>query len=489
MKKIIVILTLALIGMTAVYSQDMQTPQVAVGKADKDYATHRLFIYGSAGYSNNIYDRINKTFIYDHYSYSAAFEMRYAFFFAPQWGVSLGAGASRFNAKGTLNIEGVLPNYNDPAFDPSGQHYYDLYYKTNDLVEEQIIYALEVPLQFHFEKRLGSSGIFASLGAKGYFPLSAQSEFPQGKGTITTKGYEAYTNTWYTDPPHFGEWNVGGTPPKVKLNPYSVDAIADFGTIIRLSRICDLYIGVYGSYGLMDILPKAADKKNFISSEQNNSFTVNSLLASNYLGEYNKYVKDNDLGWKTADEKWNQWQIGLKIGLHINFSGKKYEKEKSNSEITPTFVRDTVHVVNIYNMAPIVQAEDSDFTATEREDIDKLTNLLSNGKILFDLDSDVPKIDNKNFIAASAEIFNMEPGFRLIIEGYTCELGTEEHNRNLASRRAKAIRKIFIEEGVDPTRIQTAAYTVHDPESHLNITEESLKAHRVVIFRIVKGDN
>ena len=494
MKKLIVILTVALINAMAAFSQnDMQTNQENIRKSNEDYAKHRFLIYGSTGYGNSIYDGINESFIHSHYSFSSALELKYAFFFAPKWGFSIGMGVSRFDAKATLNIEGVIPHYNDPVFDPSGQRYYDLYYQTNNLVEKQRIYALEAPLQFHFEHHIGRNGIFASLGARGYFPISAQSVFPQGQGTLTTKGYEEFTDTWYTDPPHFGERDARATPAKVKLNPYSVDAIAEFGGIFPISHKCDFYVGVYGSYGFMDVLPKAADKKNFITPEQNNGFAVNSLLASNFLNEYNKYIDNNNLNWKKVDEKWNRWQIGVKVGLHIKFGGKKYESEKSGSKNkrgnNVTLVHDTVRIVSIYNMSPIAQTDDNDLVSSEKESsISTLTNVLSNSKILFDLDSDVPKIDDKNFIVEATEILKKEPALRLIIEGYTCELGTEKHNRALATQRANAIRNLFIEQGVAPEQIQTAAYTAKDLESKQNIIGKNLEAHRTVIFRIIKGN-
>ena len=486
MKKIALILIIAITGTIAAYSQnDIQANQEdkVVYSSNRDYARHRLFVYGSTGYSNSIYDKIDRSFIYNHYSFSSALELKYAFFFAPKWGVSLGAGISRFEAKGTLNIEGVFPRYNDPGFYSSGQRYYDLHYKTNDLVEKQEIYALEAPLQFHFENSFGRYGIFASLGAKGYFPIiSAKSKFPQG--TITTKGYEEFTNAWYTDPPHFGERETRSTPANVKLNKCSVDAIADFGGTFRLNYKCDLYFGAYGSYGFMDVLPKNANKKNFITPEQNDNFVVNSLLASNFLSEYNKYVKKNNLGWKTADEKWNRWQVGLKVGFHFKFGGKKLEKVKENIVV----VRDTINIINIINMPPIVLSEGRNFTSSEQENVGKLTELLKNGRILFDLDSFVPKVENMNFIFEAAEILKKEPALRLIVEGYTCELGSEKHNRELATKRANAIRDLFVKQGVASERIHAAAYTANDPQNKLNIIDKDLTAHRVVIFRIVRGN-
>ena len=261
----------------------------------QDYARHRVYINYGMGYANSMYDKIDRSFIYGNYAYNQAIEVKYAYFFAPRWGVGLGAGVSQYAAKNTLNIEGVIPHYNDPTFDPSGQRYYDLHYQTDNLVEQQRIWALEMPIQGYFQNHIANSkwDVIASLGFKGYFPfISAQSKYPQGDGTLTISGYEAFTNTWYADPPHFGKQNVPATPATAKLS-YSMDVIADIGGLFRFSDKYDLYIGAFGGFGLMDVLPKASGKKGVIIPVHNNLFSLNALSASNFLSEYNNYVQEN----------------------------------------------------------------------------------------------------------------------------------------------------------------------------------------------------
>ncbi|MCL2098775.1 MAG: OmpA family protein, partial [Bacteroidales bacterium] len=443
---------------------------------------HRILLWYGMGYANNIYGKINNSFTDANYSFGTAIEAKYAYFFDPNWGVSLGAGLSYYAAKGTLNMEGIIPHYNDPDFDINNEgRYYDLYYKTDNLVEKQRVWALEIPLQAHFEHFFDHTyGIFASLGLRGYFPfLSARSSFSEGD--LTLFGYEAFHNDWHTDPPRFGRQDIkNATSAKAALR-WSLDAIADFGGLLRLSPVYDLYVGLYGGYGFIDVLPKAANKKDFITPEQNRLFSANSLLASN------------------MSEKWNRWQIGVKVGLHIKpCKIGKTAKEKSLRAAQKEFyerlpeymsnsgqtvvVRDTIHVVYVYNNPP----ENNTFTPNEQASISALVGLFSNSKILFDLNSDVPKIENTSFFSEAAKILEKESSLSLLIEGYTCDLGTEQHNRELATRRANAIRNLFIAEGVNPSQIQVAAYTANDPQSRVNITDTGREEHRAVVFRIVK---
>jgi hypothetical protein len=302
------------VASTAVRTQSVNT--------QNEFARHRIHVRYGMGFANSMYDEIDRSFVHVGYALNSTVEMQYAFFFARKWGIGLGIGVSGFSAKSTLNIEGVIPHYNDPAFDPSGQRSYDLRYRTDNLVEQQRIWAVETPLQLLFEHRpSGRTGFFAGLGVKGYFPvLGAQSTFREG--LLTVAGYESYTDVLFVDPPHFGPQELRTTPATAKLQ-YSVDAVADLGAIIKIGRAIDLYAGVYGSYGFRDILPKAADKKDVIAPEHNNLFSLNSLLASNYPAEYNKYIDENRLTLKHTGEKWNLLHIGIKIGINYKLTKKR----------------------------------------------------------------------------------------------------------------------------------------------------------------------
>jgi outer membrane protein OmpA-like peptidoglycan-associated protein len=484
-------------------------------KAPKTYCPHRIHLYLGSGYANPMYFGMKESFVHTDYSINTMFELKYAYFFAPKWGFSIGAGISHFAARNVLNFSGMIPHYNDPYFSPAGSdRYYDLYYRGNDLVEKQQIWALETPFSFHFEHKIGKHGIFASLGAKGYFPLiSARSVFPTEAGSLTLRGYEEFTNTWYDNLPlRMGERDARTVPAKVKMR-YSVDITAEFGGVMRIADNCDFYLGVYGSYSFLDILPKAANKKDFITSEPNNTFTVNSPLATGYLTQYNQYVTSQNLGWKKVQEKWNVWQVGLKIGFHIK---PCLRKDRSARELQKDFYekvpkqmqnlgragrsdRDTVYIkeltsntvvvrdtVFVYNTTPVDYMSDQKLTQSEKDNITALSNVLANSKVLFGLDQDVPKIENPTFITETANILRKDPGLELIIEGYTCDLGTEVHNRDLAARRANAVRALFIEKGVSPTQIRVSAYTYSDIQSQHNINQPDRQQHRAVIFRIAK---
>lgn len=51
-----------------------------------------------------------------------------------------------------------------------------------------------------------------------------------------------------------------------------------------------------------------------------------------------------------------------------------------------------------------------------------------------------------------------DPDVRLVIEGYTCDLGTTEYNLALSERRASAVRDYLVSRGVSDARLSTVGY-------------------------------
>lgn len=113
------------------------------------------------------------------------------------------------------------------------------------------------------------------------------------------------------------------------------------------------------------------------------------------------------------------------------------------------------------------------------------TEVLSKTKISFAKNKDVPKIkDEDGNIDKTVEILKKNPGLKLIVEAYSCGRGSEQHNRDLAQRRANNVRKLFLDKGVDPYQVETASYTANDPQ---NSQEDKIpKECNCAVFKIVK---
>ena len=504
MKKNLLLFSL-IFAMCTAFGQEVQTENNAEANPatyeTSTFCPHHINIHVGEALTNNIYKRVGIT---QYYSHSTMLDIDYAYFFNEHWGLSLGVGLNRIGAKASISKSGIIPDYdvnNDQAFDQPVNYdpNYDLYYDAHGLKEKEVVWAVEVPLKAHFDWRFdGRNGIYAALGLQGYFPIKAFNKY-KGEGSVTTMGYEAMYNQWYMQhyengeikmDNHFPDASYTGRGRNVKMRP-SVDLVADFGGVFALSKIVDFYVGAYCKYGFLNILPK--EKTSLIGSNDQGQMLFQGTLGSDMLdlAYQNNEIKKN----KT---KWNLFQIGLKAGFHFKAcatpaekSKKQLEKEildelkkKSNE---PIIIKQDPQYIYIVPVCDQMNEDDDYLTPDDKAAINELSDVLSKTKILFDLDKDIPKINDYNDnINRTVAILKANPQLKLIVEGYTCDLGSEEHNRDLAQRRANNVRKLFIQKGVNPDQIETASYTVNDPQNRQNITDPSREEHRAAIFRIVK---
>ena len=504
-KNLLVISLIFAMCTTAAFAQEVQTENTndnatvnTENVESSSFCPHRIKTYLGFGFTNNIYKRIG---LKQYYSQSELISLHYAYFFNEHWGLSLGVEANHVGAKAAFSAHGVIPQYVDPAFN-NDVTYYDLYFDADGLVERQSIWAIEVPLQAQFEWKFdGRSGIYAGLGLYGYFPIVKGVNKFKGEGEITTAGveepYGQDYNYDYSMDNHFYHGNYEGQDRRTKLR-CSFGIEGDFGGVVRISRIADFYIGAFCKFNFLDILPKDENKLNIFTNDLDNIPTFNGTLGSNILSMYKNNFDGNHAGYEKIRTKWDQLQVGLKLGFHIKAcanpvekSRKQLEKEildelkkKSNE---PIIIKQDPQYIYIVPICDQLDNDDENLTPEDKEAIRELSEVLSKTKILFDLDKDIPEIaDQNDNINRTVSILKKNPSLKLIVEGYTCDLGTEQHNRDLAQRRANAVRDIFIQKGVPATQIETATYTVNDPQNRQNIQDPSREEHRAAIFRIVK---
>lgn len=466
------------------------------GNKEDQICHHRINMHLGGAWSNNIYRRLSA--FTENYSLSAIFDFQYAYFFNEHWGLGLGVSVSNIHAKATTDINGIIEKYGDQAFNYD-QTTYDLYYKSNGIVEKQAVMALEIPLQAQFEWKFNQKvGIYAALGVKAFIPLYAKNK---GTGTdvITTSGYESYTDAYYQDMPnHFGEYtysknggpNIGMGTNKVAKDyrmRASVDMIADFGALFTMCPKADFYLGAYCGVGFLNILPK----QNYTAFIDENG--IHGTLGSDVFKVAN-----------VSNDKWNTVNVGLKIGVHIkpcshlnrqsmNDLKRQYMNEMMKKNQEPIIIKNQEYVYIVPVCDDLVEDEGDEpttgkkkLTPKDKAALKELADALSKTKILFDLDKDIPKISDYNDnVNKTVEIMKANPSFGLQIEGYTCDLGSEQHNRDLAARRAEKVKQLFIDKGVPANQISTVTYTVNDPQNKMNIPDASREEHRAAIFRIL----
>jgi OOP family OmpA-OmpF porin len=99
--------------------------------------------------------------------------------------------------------------------------------------------------------------------------------------------------------------------------------------------------------------------------------------------------------------------------------------------------------------------------------------------ILFDFDKATLRRDVEFNLVKIATILNQFPEMKIVIEGHTDSVGTEEYNLGLSQRRAKAVFEFLISQGVAEERMSWEGYGESRPVAD-NDTEEGRQRNRRV---------
>lgn len=89
--------------------------------------------------------------------------------------------------------------------------------------------------------------------------------------------------------------------------------------------------------------------------------------------------------------------------------------------------------------------------------------LLSRRVIYFDFDSAEIRADSQSIVAAHAKYLVDSPATRVRLEGHADERGSREYNIGLGERRAQAVRRALLLQGVSEIQLATVSYGEERP--------------------------
>lgn len=95
--------------------------------------------------------------------------------------------------------------------------------------------------------------------------------------------------------------------------------------------------------------------------------------------------------------------------------------------------------------------------------LDDPASPLSKRTIYFDFDSDEIRSEFRDIISAHAEYLAANPEMSLVLEGHTDERGSREYNMALGERRAGAVEKMMLLQGVQENQIETVSFGEERP--------------------------
>ncbi len=85
--------------------------------------------------------------------------------------------------------------------------------------------------------------------------------------------------------------------------------------------------------------------------------------------------------------------------------------------------------------------------------------------------------DAKTILLKEVEELKKHPKVNIVIEGHTCNIGTNAYNLALGDKRANAVKDFLISNGIDVSRIQTISYGEEKPK-YDNTAEETRRFNR-----------
>lgn len=78
-----------------------------------------------------------------------------------------------------------------------------------------------------------------------------------------------------------------------------------------------------------------------------------------------------------------------------------------------------------------------------------------NTKFLFDFDKSILKPEGKATLDPIVKDLKDHPKDTIAVSGHTCDIGTDQYNMGLGQRRADAVKKYLVDNGIDAGRVST----------------------------------
>ena len=99
----------------------------------------------------------------------------------------------------------------------------------------------------------------------------------------------------------------------------------------------------------------------------------------------------------------------------------------------------------------------------------------------FDFDKSVVKSKYLPYIAGAAAVLNNHPDLVVEVQGHTDSVGTDEYNLKLGMRRAEAVKRVLVGNGVRPERLMTTSLGESQPIATNSTSSGRARNRRVEI--------
>ncbi len=178
-----------------------------------------------------------------------------------------------------------------------------------------------------------------------------------------------------------------------------------------------------------------------------------------YYFTENLFARAGVDGMYNIDSDFGEWMAGVGVGL--NFGGGTRPVAAVEPAPAPA-------------PAPVAQPAPRE---VEQEPVPQAVRVELDVK--FDFDKATVRPESFNEIRNLADFMQQYPQTTTVVEGHTDSVGTEQYNQRLSERRAEAVRRVLIEQGVEANRVQSVGYGESRPVAD-NATEAGRQINRRV---------
>ena len=389
--------------------------------------------YGSLGY--RLLDADNAKAGRNAGGFAGLLQVRYAYFFTENWGITTGIGASSYFSDGILNHTKQW----DGQTDTDGEQY-DHLAVTQNWKERQSVWMIDIPVAAAWQMPVGQKlHLFADAGLKIGFPVSGSRRLVSG-----SLKHEGWYDPWHLlldmNGHDFYEETIGEDFSKdrqpLDLRMPAIGAMADFGVLFPVARQLDLSVGLWFNCTCNNIGPKTNVPMGWMQP-QYDDYRRHAFMENEYAGM---------IGSEYTRKGTRPWGIGLSVGILWHHQPKPKKVAKQYERV---IVNDTVCSVKMRY----------DTVRIEKPAEKIIRRLMEKSVIWFDLDSADPKLKPADIIVKIAEVLKENPDQKVQVNGHASAEGSEQHNQDLSERRADAIRQLLLKEGVSEKQIQTKGYS------------------------------
>ena len=518
MKKRILIFA-CLFAVINLYGQQ-SAPSASSGQAPSENAgktcnKHEISVWGAGGFSTLYYSPND----FGDWSpqLGGAFGLGYTFYFSKYFGILAGGELAFYNAK--MKVDGLTDNFDivdRTGIIQMGKDEAPVNFRTkfNGYEETQHLMNVNIPIALQFQTG-GEHKFFASLGFKLGIPVSGSYKNPSNS-ILKTTGFYYDIEQEFIDPAYLGYGEFKGTGNKKDLDfNLAYMGTAEAGIKWKLSEVLSLYTGAYFEYGFNDAV-KSGHGERFLVYNENDpgNFTTNSTLTS-------QYTSNGKTG--TFVDRASPAAVGIKLRLGVNLC----QKEKGEKEVkpaptpkpapapapapkpapAPAPAPEQVTPAPAPKPKPIApprtRTEEFDQTLSDEEIIESLQRLVSeygssvkgaysiqmSGEGIeqylagYDLNQSSLSSNMKKILDAKIADIRAKHGTNvsIIVEGHTCNIGTEAANMRVGQRRADVVRDYLISKGFNAQKITAVSKGQSIPIAP-NTTEANRRTNRRVVL-------